>query len=312
MGKLVDRPRLLRAKPRGVEVTTVRCRLPGRLRCAVAALAAAACLAGGPQQAELSLDKCRQVAARFLGVPPETLEHPDWVVLREEPSDRHPPWRVFTVPEADQTKGQAGQPRSAAVQVAVDASSGQVVSVTYFLRWRELGTKGLDEAEARALANDYMRTHWADAPESRFLRADAAYRPAAHGTAQDPSSQQFFWVVEEGGIRTGQAGVSVNLTTGRVFQYGQHYYAAKGLPPARISKQEATKKALEVLRDEQRRAKARVTDTYLATTWYKGQVRLEWVVYLQAPYSAASGSHMEPYWVHLDAHTGQVYLRIGW
>ena len=73
------------------------------------------------------------------------------------------------------------------------------------------------------------------------------------------------------------------------------------------------KKALERL-DERQRASAKVQEAYLATCWYKGRVRLSWVIYAQAPARVPPGYRGKPpvrtQGLQLDAHTGEVYLEV--
>jgi len=273
----------------------------------VAALAATAW--GG----ERSQDECRKRAADFIGVAPGELELRSYRGILS--SDRYPTLYVFLLPYPTDTGEEDYAGSGGRVTIEVNTQTGEVTNVEYDRRRYTKGTRQIGEAEAKENATAYLKQHWRHFARARFYWATKPFRPdATAGVPNLPAPEQWFrWVVEDANVRVGEASVRVNLTTGEVTAFTQYYYPAEGLLPARVTKQQAINATLSKLTDEQR-TKAVVQEAYLAPRWYKGQVRLQWVVYLKAPASMPPGYRMTPpmrtYGLQLDAHTGEVYMEV--
>ncbi|MFQ6132077.1 MAG: hypothetical protein ACE5R4_08580 [Armatimonadota bacterium] len=264
-------------------------------------------------EAELSLDECRQRAAKFLGVTAGELAPRTAGSGAKRTSDLHPTTYTFILPYPKDAQVEQWQREVGRVSIVVEARWGRVTGVTYQRRRYEIGTRELTEADAKRIAAAYLKAHWPYWPDGRFYSATKPSRPGAAARPVPAATQSFHWVVEQDQIRLGQGSVHVNLTTGKAISYSQHYCSAEGLSPARVTKQQAINAALSKL-DKQQRAKAKVEEAYLATGWYKGRVRLVWVVWVKAPARMPPSFRGTPpirtHGLQLDAHTGQVYMEV--
>jgi len=260
---------------------------------------------------ELSLEQCRRIAAEFLGVAAgELVPRPRGA---KSESDWQPTTYAFILPHPKESQVEEWLRALGRAAITVEAQRGEVLNVDYEPRRYEIGQGQLSEAEAKGIADSYLETHWPHWTGARFYSATKPSTPNPAARPLRAPAQSFRWVVEENGIRVGEAGAQVNLSTGKVVSYTQHYYSAQGLPPARLSKQQAISALLERL-DERQRASAKVQEAYLATCWYTGRVRLSWVIYAQAPARVPPGYRGKPpvrtQGLQLDAHTGEVYLEV--
>jgi len=275
-------------------------------------LAGIAATAPAPEP-KFSVEQCRKIAAEFLGVPPGELTREGAAMLLERPTDLRPPVRVFVLPCPEGAKVPYAAQQEGRAWVVVDAWNGEVMAVEYQARRYEIGAEEISEEAARAAAQRFLKAQWRHVDRARFESASEPWRPGRFANPQTAPQQSFTWVVERQAIRVGKATLNVNLTTGEVLTYGQQYYPAEGLSPARVTKQQAINATLSKLADEQR-TKAIVQEAFLATTWHKGEVRLAWVVYLKAPARMPPGYRMTPpmrtYGLQLDAHTGEVYMEV--
>lgn len=264
-------------------------------------------------RAKLSLEQCRQRAAKFLGVAADELLPRTTGGVPKSAGDSHPTTYTFIVPYRQSAQVEDWERHLGRARIAVEAESGEVSSAWYEARRYEIGARALTEADAKAVAADYLEAHWAKWGDARFLSATKPWQPSRAPGPRLAPKQDFHWVVEEGQIRTGRGSVQVNLTTGKVLSYTQHYHSPQGLAPPRVSRQQAINALLNRL-DKSQRVKASVQEAYLATRWYKGGIRLTWVVRADAP------ARMRPRYrgvpivrsqiLYLDAHTGKVYTRV--
>jgi len=260
---------------------------------------------------KLSREQCREAAARFLGVAANELAGGGNAAVWEMPTAARPPrygFRLAYPPEVDVDEALRLAGRAL---VVVDGWSGEVVTAEYEGRRYEIGDKHLDEKEARAIAATYLEHHWVHWPRARFLSATEPVRfPPASGSARAPE-QSLRWVVEENGIRTGNADVTLNLSTGEVIGYAQHYYSAEGLGPARLNREQAVGRGLAWLAAG-RWGAAHSTEAYLATRWRNGRVQLVWSVWLRVSTQPVGpgGSPAPQYGVTLDAYTGEVLSEV--
>jgi len=259
---------------------------------------------------KLSREECRQLAADFLGVAVEELDQGGHAVLWETPRDTRPPSYAFRLPYKDAEQGVRPEVRQfGRALVGVDGLMGTVTSAIYEGRRYEIGRQELGQAEGKAAAEIYLQKHWQYWAKARFLSATEAVRPSGVFQPATAPQQSFAWVVEENGIRTGHADVTMNLSTGEVIDYGQYYYSAQGLPPARLTKERPIREAFARV-DKQARESTKLQDAFLATRWHKGEIGLVWVVWLETPSQGWTPPGVRPRMhtsgVMLDAYTGKV------
>jgi len=266
----------------------------------------------GAVEPKLSFEECRRIAARFLGVRPDELERNRWGPAATS-DGTVPPMFSFVLPYPPTADVEDWQRERGRVQIGVNAWDGQVEDADYPPREWETGSRRLTEDEAKAAAEAYLKAHWPQWGLARFLKARRQLDFPS--TVKRAPEQSFEWVVEQRGIRVGWAFVTVNVTTGGVTRYAQWYYPADGLPPPRLSKDDAVKeagKALAQLPDEQR-GKTRLTECSLLTSWRSGKTVLVWKVTYFVPARTSRGydEHMgREFTMMLDAHTGEVYHRL--
>jgi len=277
----------------------------------VVVLAVAYALQPEPQfEPKVSVQECGRVAAEFLGARPDELTRSGTVMLLERPSRRRPPIRVFVLPYLEAAEVQPWSRQEGRAWVIVDAWEGVVTAAEYPPRRYDLGTRELTEAEAKAAAQAFLTIHWAHWAEARFGSASPVRRFGQVFKPQRAPEQSFGWLVREGDIHLGGATVTVNLSTGQPVSYAQSYYPAHGLAPPQVTKQQAISEAVGRL-DAGMREKAQVRDAYLGTRWYRGEIRLAWVVSFSAPAGPQGPPGQEPhvhdYTVVLDAYNGEVY-----
>lgn len=258
-------------------------------------------------EAKLPEQECRQIAADFLGVRPEELQSEEGGVLERLRTTSPPFWR-FTIPYGDAEGAADWEREMGRVRIRVNAWDGQVMNVGYSARESQMGSRQVAEGEARGAAEAFLKAHWRPWPEARLVRA---HREERKGT---PFPPKWFlrWVAEENGIRVGGADVQVNATTGEIVEYHQSYHPADGLPPARLTREDAVRECERALAGlpAPQRAKARVTDCYLGTMWRSGKTVLVWelLCFLPARTSVGYSDHMgRKRLLLLDAHTGEVY-----
>jgi hypothetical protein len=191
-------------------------------------------------------------------------------------------------------------------EIHVEAATGQVRIVRHQGRRMKTGPGELAEAEAKRIASEYLAAHWPFAAEATFYAALQHPPKDPDRTSRYPPTQWWFrWYVERKGIRVGEAWVVINLTTGEVVEFLQHHWPAEGLPPPEISREKAIEETMSRLSDQQR-DQARLKEAFLGTWWYKGKVRLQWVVWVDAPVGGP-GSPPQIQGMQLDAHTGEPY-----
>jgi len=277
-----------------------------KLRAALALVPLALWAAAGGAPEEVTQEQARQVAAQFLGVSPEQLR-PGPFEARSEESTLAPASYDFVV---------VSQPREAAPWVSVNGATGEVWSMTHLAEKARQGPKGLSLEEARPIALEYVKDHWAHYDATAELQSEERFEwwQPPPGTPLAPPKRpgwcRFRWVVKEGQVEVGHAEVYVNATTGVVFDYGQWYYSTKGMPPANLTAQEAQALAWKRIPAEARSQFTPAGPPRLRTRWAKGSSRLVWCV--ASKQSVPITRPGEPPHIHeasaeVDAHTGEVY-----
>jgi len=263
----------------------------------------------GQVVATVSEAEARRIAARFLDATADVLQTQHFPPPR--PGRTGPPFWRFVLPLAETAQVGDWQRELGAASIRVNAVNGQVMDVDYLSAKWQMGPGQLGEEEARRSAEAYLKARWPQWERARFLKGRQAQRPSA--TEARAPQQSFEWVVEENGIRVGSAFVSVNLTTGDIIGYAQGFYSAAGLPPAKLTKEQAldrARAAVPGLRAPAQEA-ARLTDAFLMTQWRSGKVVLVWRLEVSTPGGTGGGQggnrQEGKHLILLDAHTGEVY-----
>jgi len=204
--------------------------------------------------------------------------------------------------------------------ISVNAATAEVWSLTDRHEKDRKGQMNLSLAQARPIALRFVKEHWAHYDATAELQSEDRFEwwQPPPGTPSPPPKRpgwcRFRWVVKEGQVEVGHAEVYVNATTGVVFDYGQDYYSAKGMPPAKLTAKEAQAVAWKAIPPQSTRQFSFGGAPHLLTRWAKGQPRLVWWVPLKAswPGSARPGAppHVHEGGVEVDAHTGEVYSKV--